>query len=140
MLALQSESPTSQIVRNQAFHLSIRLGLKSLVNDHVVRPVFTLLDTITLILVVVLDTLTILEVDLRNVIGIVFELHGTTVAVDTLRNTDVHDVTIATHLADGITLCLRNVDLLVVAAVVILLLGLLIGNYGSPVSVLVEYQ
>jgi hypothetical protein len=72
-------------------------------------------------------TLTMLEVDLQNVIGVEFELHGMTVAVGTLRNTDVPNITIPIHLlvAEGITLCLRNVDLLViVAAVVILLLEL----------------
>ena len=47
---------------------------------------------------------------------------------------------IATHLADSITLCLWIINLLMVAAVMILLLVLLIGNYGSPVSVLIEYQ
>jgi hypothetical protein len=68
----------------------------------------------TTILVIALDTLTILEVDLQNVIGVVFELHGT------LQNTDVLNITILTHLADVITLCLRNVDLLVIFAAVLI--------------------
>jgi hypothetical protein len=107
--------------------------LKLFTNGHIVHRVTVVLDVITLalvlqdamILVIALDTLTILEVDLQIVIGVAFELQGTTVAVGTLRNTDVLNITIPTHLADGITLCLRNVDLLVVVvAVAILLLEL----------------
>jgi hypothetical protein len=67
-----------------------------------------------------LHTLTILEVDLQNVIGIAFELHSTTAAIGILRNTDVPNIMIPTHLADGIT---QNVDLLtIVTAVAIFLL------------------
>ena len=127
-LVMALKFPTSRIVREQAFLLSVRPELKSFANGHIVRPVITLLDAITLvlqdamILVVALDTLTILEVDLRNVIGVAFELHGTTVAVDTLRNSDVLDVKIPTHLADGITLYLRNVDLLMIPVAVVFLL------------------
>ena len=129
VMALQSQSPTSHSVRRQAFLLSVRLELKSFVNGHIVRPV-VVLDAITpvlvlqdaTILVIALDTLTILEVDLQNVIGVVVELHGTTVAVGTLRNTDVLNITNPIHLADGIILCLRNVDLLVIVASVVALL------------------
>ena len=65
----------------------------------------------------------ILEVNLQNVVG--SELHNTIVALGTLRNTDVLNITIPTHLADSITLCLPNVNfLVVVVAVAILLLEL----------------
>jgi hypothetical protein len=75
------------------------------------------------ILVTALDTLTNLEVDLQNVIGVGFKLQGTTVAVGTLPNTDVLNITIPgpTRLVDGIALCLRNIDLLVVVAAILLL-------------------
>ena len=129
-MALQSQPPISCSVRSQAFLVSVRLELKSFVNGHTVRPVIIVLDAITLVLVlqdamvpvIALDTLTILEVDLQNVIGDAFELHDTTVAVDTLRNTDALNITIPTYLADGIILCLRNVDLLEIVAVVVILL------------------
>jgi hypothetical protein len=134
VLALQSQSPMSCGFRGQdLFLLTVRLELKSFADSHIVRLVIIVLDAITLvlvlqdatILVIALLNLTILEVDLQNVIGVAFELHGTTVTVGTLQNTDVPDIAIPTHLADGITLCLQNVDLLViVAAVAILLLEL----------------
>ena len=131
VMALQSHTTTRCSVRGKVFLPNVRLESKSFANGHIVRPVIIILDAITLVLVpqdvtipvVALDTLTILEVDLQNVVG--GELHGTTVAVGTLRNTDVLNITIPTHLADGITLCLPNVDLLVVVlAVAILLLEL----------------
>ena len=123
VMALQSQSPTSCGVRSQLFLLSVRLELKSFAKSHIA-------DAITLvlflqdatILVIALHTLTILEVDLLNVTGVAFELHGTTVAVGTLRNTDVPNVVIPIHLADGINLCLQNVDLLAIVAVVVILL------------------
>ena len=131
VMALQSQSPMSG-VRSHLPLLSVCLELKSFEGGHIVRPVIVL-DAITLvlvlqdatILVMALQTLTILEVDLQNVIGIALELHGTTVAVGILRNTDVPNVAIPTHLADGITLYLQNLDLLViVVAVAVLLLEL----------------
>ena len=130
VMALQYQPPISCSVRSQAFLVSVLLELKSFVNGHTVRPVIIVLDAITLVLVlqdamipvIALDTLTILEVDLQNVIGDAFELHDTTVAVDTLRNTDALNITIPTYLADGIILCLRNVDLLEIVVVVVILL------------------
>ena len=47
------------------------------------------------------DTLTILDVDLKNVIGVAFELRRTAVAVD-LFGIDVLNITFPTHLANSI--------------------------------------
>ena len=58
------------------------------------------------IFVIALQTLTILEVNLQNMIGVAFELNGTTVAISTLQNMDIPNIATPTHLADGITLCL----------------------------------
>ena len=120
VMALQSQSPTSCSVRSQAFLLSVRLELKSFADNHTVHLVIIVQDAT--ILVIALDTLTTLEGALQNVIGVAFELHDTSVAVDTLQNIDVLNITIPTHLADGIILCLRNVDLLVIVASVVALL------------------
>jgi hypothetical protein len=126
VMALQSQFPPGCGVRCHLFLLSVCLELKSLADSHIVGIV---LDAITpvlvprdaTILVIALHTLTILEVALQNVIGVELELQGTTVAVGTLRNTDVPNITIPIHLADSIALCLRNVDFqAIVAAVAIL--------------------
>ena len=75
-----------------------------------------------MIFVIALQTLTILEVNLQNMIGVAFEPNSTTVAVSTLWNMDIPNIATPTHLANGITLCLQNVDLLMIAAVVMMLL------------------
>lgn len=132
VMTLQSQSPTSCSVHSQLFLLNVCLELKSFADSHTVRPVIVL-DAITLMLVlqdatilaIALHTPMILEADLRSVVGVAFELHGTTVGAGTLRNTDVPNIVIPTHLADGITRCLQNVDLLmIVAAIAVLLLEL----------------
>jgi hypothetical protein len=133
VIVLRCQSPTSCGVRNHLF-LSIYLESRLLADGHLVHLVVIVLDAITLvlvlqdamILVIALHALTMLEVDLQNVIGVEFELHGMTVAVGTLRDTNVlPGITIPIHLAEDTTLCLRNVDpLMIVAAVVILLLEL----------------
>ena len=71
------------------FLLIVCLELKSFADDdRIVRPVTIVPDAITLvlvlrdatILVIALHSLMI-EVDLQTVIGVAFELHGTTVAM-----------------------------------------------------------
>ena len=56
-----------------------------------------------------------------------FEFCGMAMAIDTLWNTELN-ITIPTHLANSVTLCLQNLDLLlilvIVTAVMILLLEL----------------
>ena len=65
--------------------------------------------------------------------GVAFELHATTVAVGTLLNADVLNITIPTHLADSIILFPWNVDLLVILLVIVAAVPVLLLKLNSLV-------